>query len=334
MSGAPGRTPPQIPRTSGQPRIQLRTNTLREYDLQIRVPSLEEAVQTLLGQVTAAHLPSDKGRLGMALQATADISVLLEPGMYEAVVALTTPRSNQLLRELRRLRAQGADEELVELAAQWGGRAERRYRSAQDLNRVGRTQAFEVLEKLCGLGWAERGLEINCGECGVRSFVPLSEASAKGQPRCRGCGAVQGYTAASSALSIFYRLDTYVDRASDQGVLPHLLVVAALVRRHPRSWVLPGVKLSFADGREAEADIFGVHDSRLIVGEVKTSASEFSPEQMVRDVELSARLGADVHLLAAVDDIADETATTARELSERADLDLLALGRRELRPDS
>ena len=317
--------------------IQLRTNALHEYLLQIRVPSLEEAVQTLLGQATSKHQPSDKGRLGIGLQATADISVLLEPGMYEAAVELTTPRSKQLQRELRRLRVQGAaDEDLAELAARWGGRAERRYRGAQNLDRVGEARALTVLEKLCALGWTERGLEIHCGKCGVRSFVPLSDASAKGQPRCRGCGALQWYTAdsKSSALSINYRLDTYVDRASDQGVLPHLLVAAALARRHPRSWVLPGVELSFADGHMAETDIFGVYDSRVIAGEVKTSASEFSPEQMVRDIELSIRLRADVHLLAALDDIADETAATARELSGRAGLDLLVLGRGELRPDS
>ncbi len=317
--------------------IQLRTNAVRDYLFEIRVPSLQDAVQTLLGEVTTEHLPSNKGRLGMGLQANADVAALLEPGIYEAAVALTTPRSRQLERELRTLRAQdAADAELVELAARWGGRAERRYRSAQDLGLVGKAQALGMLEKLCALGWAERGLEINCSNCGVRSFVPLPEASAKGQPRCRGCGTVQGYTAdsKSSALSIFYRLDTYVDRASDQGVLPHLLVVAALARRQPRSWVLPSVELSFANGCKAEADIFGVHDSRVVVGEVKTSASEFSPEQIARDVELSTRLGADVHLLAAVDDITEATTVTAKELCDRVGLDVLVLGRRELRPDS
>jgi hypothetical protein len=346
LAGAPFEGLPQRPSVAGlvvpnadwrAGSIQIRTNAAREYLLQIRVPSLEDAARTLLAEVTGERSPSDKGRLGMALQAKTDISALLEPGMYEAVAELTTPRSRQLERELRSLREQGADDaELVELAARWGGRSERRYRSAQELSQVGKTRALEVLEKLCAIEWAERGLEINCSNCGVRSFVPLPGASAKSQPRCPGCGTLQGFTAdaKSSGLSMFYRLDTFVDRASDQGILPHLLVIAALARRSPHSWVLPGVTLSFVDGLKAEADIFGVHDSRVIAGEVKTSAAEFSPEQMARDAELSVRLGADVHLLAAVGEIGDETAETAATLCRAAGVDLLILGRHELRPTS
>jgi hypothetical protein len=346
LAGAPFEGLPQRPSVSGlvvpnadwrAGSIQIRTNAAREYLLQIRIPSLEDAAQTLLAEVTAERSPSDKGRLGMALQAKTDVSALLESGMYEAVAELTTPRSRQLERELRNLRGQGAeDAELIELAARWGGRSERRYRSAQELNPIGKLQTLGVLEKLCAIEWAERGLEINCSNCGVRSFVPLPEASAKSQPRCPGCGTSQGYTgdAKSSALSMFYRLDTFVDRASDQGVLPHLLVVAALARRSLRSWVLPGVTMSFVDGLKAEADIFGVHDSRVIAGEVKTSAAGFSHEQMARDVELSARLGADVHLLAALSDIGDEVAETAAKLCRGAGMELLILGRHELRPSS
>ena len=315
--------------------IQLRTNAIREYLFEIHVPSLEDAAQTVLRDVTAGSQLSDKGRLGMALQANTDISTLLTPGMYEAVVELTTPRSRHLLRELRSLRAQGVeDDDLVELAARWGGRTERRYRSAHNLDRADKARALNALEGLCALGWAERGLEINCGECGVRNFVPLSEASVKDQPRCRGCGAAQGYTAEASALSIQYRLDTFVDRASDQGVLPHLLVVAALTRRHPRSSILPGVELLFADGQKAEVDVFGVHDARVLAGEVKARASEFTPDQLARDTELSARLGADIHVLAAMDEIPEETVAAARGLSERAGVELLLLDHQDLRPES
>jgi hypothetical protein len=315
--------------------IQIRANASREFQFEVHVPSLEEAVHALLREVTAGYQLSDKGRLGTAMQANADVSALLEPGVYEALVELTTPRSKELLRELQRFQAQGAGEkELAELAIRWGGRTERRYRGAENLNRVGKMEAPAVLERLCGLGWAERGLEIHCQRCGIRSFVPLSEASPRGQPICRGCGAAQGYTARASALSILYRLDTFVDRASDQGVLSHLLVVAALARRHTRSWVIPGVEVSLGDDRTKEADIFGVYDAHVIAGEVKTTASQFTVEQMTRDVALSGRLRADTHLLAAVDDIPDETSATARDLCERAGLDLLILGRDDLRPPS
>lgn len=67
-----------------------------------------------------------------------------------------------------------------------------------------------------------------------------------------------------------------------------------------------------ADGSEkAEADIFGVRDGQVISGEVKTSASEFTPEQITRDVNLNSRLEADAHVLAATSDIPAEMAEEA-----------------------
>jgi hypothetical protein len=127
LAGAPFEGLPQRPSVAGlvvpnadwrAGSIQIRTNAAREYLLQIRVPSLEDAARTLLAEVTGERSPSDKGRLGMALQAKTDISALLEPGMYEAVAELTTPRSRQLERELRslqRLALSGDSAEAVQL---------------------------------------------------------------------------------------------------------------------------------------------------------------------------------------------------------------------------
>ena len=50
-----------------------------------------------------------------------DVGPLVQPGVFAAIRELTTPRSKELLRELRKLGEDGAvDEELAEIAAHWG----------------------------------------------------------------------------------------------------------------------------------------------------------------------------------------------------------------------
>jgi len=46
-------------------------------------------------------------------------------------------------------------------------------------------------------------------------------------PSCPGCSTVAAYTV-DSQLSIKYRLNSLIDRASDQGVLAHLRIIAHL----------------------------------------------------------------------------------------------------------
>ncbi|NXY96785.1 hypothetical protein HYE82_20835 [Streptomyces sp. BR123] len=107
--------------------------------------------------------------------------------------------------------------------------------------------------------------------------------------------------------------------AVDSGVLSHLLVVATLKERAPDSHFLPGVDVGFADGDTKEVDIFGVY-------EAKVSAAEFAKESQIRrDVELSHRLKADVHVMAAIDVIPEPLLEEAREHCRMAGLELLVL---------
>ncbi|MFJ6354878.1 hypothetical protein ACIQKB_36145 [Streptomyces sp. NPDC092046] len=299
--------------------------------VQMTFPLLPQATERLLDDAATGHQLSSAGRLGTALAERADSSVLLEPGVYEAAVALTTPRSKELLKRLQELRAVGdPDADLAELAAAWGGRSERRYLPADKLPNVRTEDRAAALERLCVLGWAERGLESVCPSCTSRSFVPLGQTS--GSPRCPGCGAVAAYQSGGAPTAVHYRLDSFTDRASDNGLLPHLLVIAELCRRKPRSHFLPGTDVTFADGTQEEVDIFGVWDGRVLSGEVKTSASEFDAAQLRRDVALSQRLRADVHLLASVTPVTEDVRDTARELCDAAGLELEVLDQADLRP--
>ncbi|MFD3890522.1 hypothetical protein [Streptomyces microflavus] len=140
--------------------------------VQMTFPLLPQATERLLDDVATGHQLSSAGCLGTALAQRADSSVLLDPGVYEAATALTTPRSKELLKRLQELRADGdPDADLAEPAATWGGRSERRCLSAEKLPNVRAEDRAAALERLCALGWAECGLESICPSCTSRSFV-------------------------------------------------------------------------------------------------------------------------------------------------------------------
>ena len=141
----------------------------------------------LLGEATTRHQLSVKGKPGMAWLDRTDISPLLEPRVFSAIRELTTPRIRRLTRELQKLRGEGAvDEDIAQIAARWGGRMERSYKSVEQLEHVPKETGAHVLERLCDVGWAERGLRLTCSLCGLHSFVPLPHTS--GRAICPGCG--------------------------------------------------------------------------------------------------------------------------------------------------
>ncbi|MGW2796006.1 hypothetical protein [Streptomyces sp. NPDC001269] len=311
--------------------IQVHVDAAQTWQFQLHIPSLEQATQALIDAATAQNSPSPPGRLATALQGRADMELLLDAGVYESASALTTPRSHQLQRDLEAAVAtQDAQRaELLAIASRWGGRAERRFLPASQIPGP-RDVALEALEKLCLMGWAERGLQAPCEECGITSFHPAAQTSH--QPVCPACAAPVTYTHHAENLSTVYRLNGVVDRAADHGVLPHLLIIAALSRAKPLSHFLPGTDLTFPE-KEApeESDIFGIWDEQVLAGEVKTSSSEFTTEQLQRDVQLSKRLGADIHLLAAIDTVDPTTVTEARALCEEAGLELEVWDKTRLR---
>ena len=313
--------------------LQIRTVATDEYQLALEIPSLAEAAAQVLADSTVSHQPSEKGRLATAFESKAPLSLLLQPHVRDALTALATPRAAELTRQLEQAQSDGADQDaLLEIAATWGGRSERRYRRSIELESVPNTEGIKVAEQLCALGLAERGLETRCTGCGMSSFVPI--ATVTGLAMCAACGAAAEYTVVKKDLCIYYRLNAFVDRIVDQGVLPHLHVVAELYRRAPRSHLLTGEKVRFAEtvGDAPEVDIVGLFDGRVLAGEVKTFAAQFTERQVERDVRLTARLGADIHLLAALDAVPEEVRERARSQCGKAGLELLVIDSASLAP--
>lgn len=304
-----------------------------KYRLELNVPRLPEVLKSLLND-RVNYSMSDKGSLAAAfLRREGEVLALLEPYLFETIRALTTPRSRSLIRELTQIMGEGElTPQIVEVAQSWAVQGKRAYKNVSGISGMTGTVAARALERLCELGWAERGLEIKCTTCHSSSFLELHSVPTKSGAKCPACDDAQRYTGAGMGPTVFYRLDGLVDRASDQGVFPHLLAIAALTQREAHSFFLPGVDVVFEDGSKSEADVIGLFGGQYVVGEVKTSASEFTAEQLEKDVSVARRLNADVYLMAAPDYISEEARSHAEDLCGDAQLELIVLEQSELRP--
>jgi hypothetical protein len=275
--------------------IRIRTYAMQRFNLEATFPLPHAVVEELLNRVCLSHANSDKGKIGVALSQQFEIDHLLEPGVYTAIRVLTTRRARDLMRELARTKS-GSRADLVAIAAEWGGRTERRYRTVQQVVSEAGIAAGNALERLAELGWAERGFELRCPSCLMATFISLADITTP--PACPGCGQSGRYSTADRVPVLVYRLNTIFDRTSDQGVLPHLMVVAHLHREDPASYVLPGVNVEVHELGRGEVDLFGVTTKQVVAGEVKSTAAQFTQRQIRRDLSLSRALAVDAHLVA------------------------------------
>jgi hypothetical protein len=265
--------------------------------LNINAPSQEEVLQLVTRDVAGQVSLSDKGRLAASLLQRHDCNVLTAVSSLAAIQALTTRRSKALIKELSRLQDPLPDE-IVELLSRLGGRVERNNRSAGKLqvNRLSPSQAVDVLENLTNRGWVERGFEVSCQACGMTSFIPVTSAA---RPTlCPQCDTTSELTCTEAGVEMYYRLDAFADRCSDQGVVTHAAVGSVLLASHPFSALHLGADITWEVEEVAEVDILGFLGAQLVAGEIKTSATEFTDDQIDRDISLSARLGAQAHVLA------------------------------------
>jgi hypothetical protein len=317
---------------------QITASATASFRVPVAVPSLTNATLALLKQATARWALSDKGAIGAGLRAEADLEVLLEPGVFEALLALTTPRSRHMAKELAKASNKTVAElstAELELAERWSGRAERQFRSPSTLSVPGLNPAGAqaALERLAEIGWAHRGLQITCPACKLDSFLPLSEQYATGPARCPGCASPAAFSRTGATTTVAYRLDSRIDRASDQGVIPHLLTTAALARRFNEAHLLPGVDVWFeTEEQKKEVDLYGICDAKVVAGEVKQSGTQFTAEQVEGDIAKSARLGVDLHIMASPGQIPRPAHILAHELCAKYGLEVLILQKAELRP--
>ncbi len=313
-------------------RLQFATQLYNRFSIRLRVPPPSDVVTELLRSSHIELAISDKGQLGLRLHDLKLLDVLTIPGVPDVIRSLQTPRSSELARELRRLTSDGNhnDARLVETAMAWGGRAERRHQSIGELS-LPNDLALNAIEALVQARWAERGLTIDCSSCTLRSFVRLGTAPEAGS--CEACGASQSYKLSSAGPEIRYRLHALLDRASDQGVVPHLQTYAVLRKVSNDTWLLPSINLvGHGSGHPAEVDLFGIHRGAVLAGEVKTNSKQFDTSQIERDIELSRLLRADCHVMAASSgSFTAVQIKQARDLAEKSAMEVLVVERNSVR---
>lgn len=309
--------------------LELLMSAWPHYRVVLKLPTLRQVAEAILTQSVRSWAMSDKGRLADSLSGNSEVQ-LLTPGLFEVIRALTTRRSSHLLKELERREFDAGERDRAEFVAQIGGRLERRSQSARDVGNVDPSQRVRLLELLVRLGWAERGLRIVCRRCGITSFIAARDVSPGAT--CPGCSSTQDYISTDAGPTTHYRLNSLVDLASDQGAIPHLMAAEALFRTTPDSFIFPGVDCELLSGEKAEVDLFGIHGDKVVAGEAKISAGEFSEVQMRRDISLSKALGADVHLVVCIQSLNDQQRSLAADLASAESIELLMLDGQSLRP--
>lgn len=305
-------------------KLQIAVYAEDRYQIEVRVPSLHDAAWALLRDVCARAEPSDKGRMARRLLERGGYEVLLDRNVRRAIDALKTPRSKNVTALLERLYADDQLRDAIDdLALSLGETQQRRFQSVEQLRSAAGAQGAKSAERLCHQGWAERGLSIRCDSCSVRSFVTLSETAPESE--CPACQAAQPYEvdSTSGAPQLQYRLHALIDRAADQGVLPHLLAIAALREEHDHTFLIPGANVLLGDDTLREVDLFGTHKGTVVAGEAKTSPTGFEDADLEADIELSAALGADAHLMVATEEIAHETLERVHQIARDANLGLI-----------
>ncbi len=316
--------------------LEYATYAQNRYRIELRVPTLPEATWALLKNRNAQARLSDKGQMASRLHELGAVEVLLHDSAIQVIESLRTRRSQDLERALQRAikhvsPTDGLRDRLEELASEWGQRSKRRFLPISHIKGLGEN-AGSAVELLCFRSWAERGLKIRCCQCRIRSFVPLPETTP--EPQCPACGATNTRFEPAdgnpdSGPEVHYRLSALVDRAADQGVIPHLFAAAVLANQDPHTFLLPGIDLLF-DNKRKEVDLYGITGEKIVAGEAKTNPARFDPEQLERDIELSALLAADTHLVVSTGRVSEATEEQARQLAVAKGLDLLILDSRQL----
>jgi hypothetical protein len=284
--------------------IEIQTAPQATYEFPLQIPERAELLKASLAEHQYSYSLSDKGRYATGVERLlGDLQILRGPLAIPVIRSLTTHRIDYDLQALRRRFTEAPLDQLDEIA-----------RSLQDVRQVelplptiaSRAKATTkevgpVIEELVARGIVIRGLRVHCQTCGYRSFLTLSDT--RPNATCPACLAPAAFISENEP-TFHYRLNAMVDRASDNGVLVHLLVWNQLLRLDPKAWVLPGVDVTM-DKQGAEVDILALLGPAIWFGEAKTDAIDFKVDEVSKDLSMTTKVGAKHYLLACLETIPD-----------------------------
>lgn len=138
-----------------------------------------------------------------------------------------------------------------------------------------------------------QGTNTRCRHCGSRIWQEFS--SLEQEFRCPGCGAL---VHSDVEATWYYRLNTLLRGGIvEHGTVPVIAALAAARGEAKHSFVYsPGFVFyeRYEDRKAvAELDVICIVDGELWVGEVKTNASEFKPNEMEKLIREAKKMGAD-----------------------------------------
>lgn len=153
-----------------------------------------------------------------------------------------------------------------------------------------RDNLLDLLGNLCQVNVLKRGFYLPCPNCGAPDWYSLRELGE--QLTCSGCGEVFTLPVESpkgSEIQWEYRLNTLVNRAVDQDVLPHILALYHATRERKSYCHTMGLALLEGRHEVAEFDFAFVSQEQLFAGECK-AGTELGEKDM-KTVELAAKIG-------------------------------------------
>lgn len=159
-----------------------------------------------------------------------------------------------------------------------------------------------TLHLLTDRGVLQQGLRIRCTNCGSRLWREIGTLQQK--VRCEGCNST---VSVQPEPTWYYRLYSLVRNGiALHGCVPVISALRSLREGARESFIYThGVALyrDYNDEQpEVEIDLLCISDGKLICGEVKSSASEFTREGLTKLVGVSMDIGADLVAISAFND--------------------------------
>jgi hypothetical protein len=306
--------------------LELAMNHGGSFDIPIAIPSRRAILEAALRDRGLAMQYSQPGKHAQAvLGRLASPDLFLDPNVGRVISALTSQPPAKLLDDLTRTKAL-SEEKVTSLLASLDVRPPRIERAAREIRQladINLADALSILDDLAFAGLVERGLVVDCDECGLGSFSGLPTADARAV--CPACGARAKFAGDATGPQLHYRLNALLDRASAIGAVGHLYAVAAILQENREALVIPGADITRLDGSSQEVDLIGLAGDLILCGEVKSKAGWFTKTQIERDVGLSAELGAGRHLMVCLTQLSERAIEMAARAAGRHKLALAVM---------
>lgn len=321
--------------------VRIFTRATPVYHLSIGMPQPAEVLAAALASCGRRFAVSDKGREIDGLLAASDNPGLFRrPAFHAVTIALTPHPSPRVERALERLAERLAeDPEMATAAGELRDVTARARAKPQTLKELAshpavreqglsRKDVSAVLADMVTHGLATWGFERHCSLCGLTEMVPLTAAAAV--PQCTGCWRDAVYTIRDGEPVLHYALGSLLQRVSRNAGLTPLAAAAAL--RQQGYYIVPGATIPQGDG-DRETDLLGWKDHRLLAGEAKAAAALFRADDLARDIEWAATIGATTYVITCPELLPTPIVEGAVKVAEEHDVELLQLTGQALTSD-